>query len=449
MRTIATISVLVTGLATLGHSQDPANYDRESDPHGFNVFMEEGGWCWYQDPRAILHGDTLYVGGVRGNGNGEATVGLFDVSLGKRLGSVTVHPDFDKDDHNSPVFHVRPDGSVLTVYAKHNRDRFHYLRFSAPDNPLKWSDQIRHERDMPSPSDRITYMNLCELKDEGKLYLFFRGINFNPSFVTSEDQGKTWSGTVHFFRDELEGRHRPYARYACNGKDTVYVSITDGHPRNYGNGIYYFEYRNGRFYRADGSLIGDLMADGPLRPSEAELVYKGTGNPGRGNTLSAIGAAWTSDIKIDRNGHPHIAYTVYNSNADNRYRIASWNGKRWIDREVARGGRCLYDREASYTGLISLDPVDPTMVVISTDVDPTTGEYEGGRHEIYRAMIGPDDSADSIDWNPITKDSPVKNLRPLIIRDHDRRVILWNRGDFKTYTNYQLDTVGIVESVAN
>ena len=85
-------------------------------------------------------------------------------------------------------------------------------------------------------------------------------------------------------------------------------------------------------------------------------------------------------------------------------------------------------------------------MVISTDVDPSTGEDRGGLQEIYRAQIGPNDDIKSVEWEPVTKRSPVRNLRPLIVRHLDRRVILWNRGDFKTYSNYQLDTVGLVEA---
>ncbi len=428
-------------------SEETAAYNREDDPHDFTVFMTEGGWCWYQDPRAILHEGKVFIGSVSGNGAGPALVGVYDLNRDQPLGTVTVHPKFDRDDHNSPVFHVCPDGRVLTVYARHNRDRFHHSRYSQPGNPLEWTDEVRHERVMSNPRDNVTYMNLHELKNENALYLFFRGINFDPTFVTSHNHGETWSDPVHFFKSEVGGRHRPYARYAGNDQNTVHVAITDAHPRDFGNSIYYFQFRDGNFYTADNALIKNLSTDGPLRPSETELVYQGTGNPGRGGALSAIGAAWTSSIEIDKSGHPHIGYTVYNSNTDHRYRIASWNGSQWIDREVAYGGKCLYDRESSYTGLITLDPVDPTVVVISTDVNPSTGEDLGGRHEIYRAKITSKDTVESIEWQPITKNSPVRNIRPVVLRDDNRRVILWNRGDFKTYTNYQLDTVGIVESV--
>jgi hypothetical protein len=158
-------------------------------------------------------------------------------------------------------------------------------------------------------------------------------------------------------------------------------------------------------------------------------------------------SAWTSSIVIDGQGRPRIGYTVYLSNDDHRYRLASWNGSKWIDREVAYGGKCLYERESSYTGLITLDPVDPEVVFISTDVNPATGEDTGGKHEIYRARIKPEDDIRTLDWKPVTRNSPVRNIRPVILRDGDTRLVLWQRGEFKTYTDYDLDTVGFVEKV--
>lgn len=424
-----------------------AEYDRASDRHDFTVFMDNGGWCWFQDPRAIVHDDKLFIGSVRGNGSGPALVGVYDLEKNKQMGTVLMQDDFDRDDHNSPVFHVRPDGSILATYAKHNRDRFHYSRFSNPSDPLAWSEEIKHRRSSPNPGDKVTYMNLQELKKEGKLYNFYRGIDFNPTFVISTDHGRTWSEPVHFFANEVGGRHRPYARYASDGEDTVYVSITDAHPRDYGNSLYYFEFRDGNFYRADGSLIKALK-DGPLLPSEAEKIFRGSETKKKPEGFESVPrSAWTSSIAIDEDGYPHIAYSLYLSNDDHRYRIASWNGKRWIDREVAYAGKCLYPRESSYTGLIALDPVDPEVVFISSDVNPKTGKNSGGKHEIYRAKIGPEDDTGSIEWKAVTKDSPVRNIRPMVLRDGNRRIVFWNRGDFDTFIDYDLDTVGFVETV--
>lgn len=420
-------------------------YDRGANPREFTVFMKDGGWCWYQDPRVIIHDKKLFIGAVMGHDNGAAQVGIYDLKANKNLGTVMLQNDFDRDDHNSPVFHVRPDGSVLTVYAKHGREEYHYSRISDPFDPLRWGEEFKHKRTSKNKGDWVTYMNLFELKNDGQLCNFYRGIDFNPTLVTSTDHGKTWSDPVHFFKNEIGGRHRPYARYTGNGTDTVYVSITDGHPHVYGNSIYYFEFRDGGFYRADGTLI-KALADGPLRPSEAEVAYKGSGETGMEKNRSVIGAAWTSSIAVDRDGQPHIGYSLYLSNSDHRYRIASWDGSTWIDREVAYAGNCLYPEESSYTGLITLDPKNPSCVFISTDVDPKTGIDSGGQYEIFRAEIGFHDDLSRIDWMAVTQNSSVRNIRPIILRDGNERVVLWNRGDFRAFTCYALDTVGFVET---
>lgn len=190
-----------------------------------------------------------------------------------------------------------------------------------------------------------------------------------------------------------------------------------------------------------------MKAEGPLRPSEAERIYQGNGVKTDGKGLgNAPNAAWTSSIALDAAGHPHIGYTLYRSNDDHRYRIASWDGRQWNDRDVAFGGKCLYPQEASYTGLITLDPVDPTVVFISSDVNPATGKGFGGTHEIYRARVGISDDVTVIQWQPVTQDSAVRNIRPVILREGNQRVVLWNRGEFNTYTDYRLDTVGYIET---
>jgi rhamnogalacturonyl hydrolase YesR len=420
---------------------ESAVYDRAADRHQFTVFMNEGGWCWYQDPRAIVCNGKLFMGAVQGNGSGAARVGVYDLENKTPPGSVVMQDHFGRDDHNAPVFYARPDGSVLAVYAMHHAESCFYTRISDPNDPLRWGAETKVEA-----SERVTYANLYEMKDEGKLYSFFRGIRFNPTFMTSTDGGETWGEETRFIASELDGTHRPYGRYAGNGTDTVHISFTDGHPRQFGNSIYYAAFRDGTFWRADGTRIKELAKDGPLRPSEAELVFKGSGEPGGKNDLSAPRSAWTSSMAFDENGYPHIAYTLYISNSDHRYRIASWDGQQWHDREVAFGGTCLYDLESSYTGLITLDPVDPRYVVISTDVLPFSGKGRGS-HEIYRAMVGLNDDVTTVRWEPLTWHSPVQNLRPVIVRDGNRRVVLWTRGTFSTYTKYQMDVVGIVESV--
>lgn len=131
-------------MAAASHAAErpSARYDRSADAHGFTVFMQEGGWCWFQDPRAIIHKGKLFLGSVRGNGTGPALVGVYDLEARKALGTVVMRDNFDRDDHNSPVFHARPDGSILAMYARHHRDTRHHYRISDPENPLQWGEEM-------------------------------------------------------------------------------------------------------------------------------------------------------------------------------------------------------------------------------------------------------------------------------------------------------------------
>lgn len=408
------------------------------------LLMREGGWCWYQDPRALIQNGKLLVGGVSGV-NGDVKVSVYDLEAGQDLGVVVLHPRFQADDHNVPAFYARPDGSVLAMYAKHGNEPLHYYRISDTADYTQWGEEQVFDHGRWDPATGVTYMNLHYLSAEKRLYGFFRdGRTFNPFFITSTDHGRTWDERTHFIADEVDGRHRPYPRYTRKGPDAVGFCFTEAHPRDFGTSIYYAEYRDGRFFRVSGEPIKELVKDGPLLTSEADVVFRGSGEGGRGGLLSARESAWTCAIATDAEGRPHLGYTLYKSNSDNLFRMGFWDGERWVDREVAHAGKCLYERESSYTGLMALDPARPTSVYISSDVDPSTGKDSGGPHEIYHAEVGPQDDISTIDWTPITTGSSERNLRPMLVVGGGYKVLLWLHGPWSTYTDYRSDAVGRV-----
>jgi len=105
--------------------------------------------------------------------------------------------------------------------------------------------------------------------------------------------------------------------------------------------------------------------------------------------------------------------------------------------------------EIHYTGLACLDPQNPNVLYISTDADPRTGsplisDSDGKRHhEIFRGRTR--DGGVTWNWRPITHDSREDNLRPIVPIGKDRHsVLLWLRGTYSMYTNYDLDIVGIL-----
>jgi hypothetical protein len=167
-------------------------------------------------------------------------------------------------------------------------------------------------------------------------------------------------------------------------------------------------------------------------------------------------------MHLDARGYPVAAFSVQKDGAaisrsrnegpgwDHRYHYGRWDGEQWHVHEMAYAGTGFYPQEADYTGLVAIDPGDVNTVFISADVHPQTGlpnvsDADQRRHyEIFKGETS--DGGRSWQWSPITQNSEVDNLRPIIpIGGEDRRVVLWARGTLKTYTDYDLDVVGIIE----
>ena len=397
------------------------------------TFNDDGAWSWFQDERAIIHRGKLIIGSASRRGDIEATV--YDLGTGALTRS-TLQSQQRYDDHNAPAFLARPDGRVLAVYAKHgSENRFHY-RLSSPDAET-WEPQRVF---VPSETSRVTYSNLFSLRSEGnRIYNFFRGLDnsFKPSYAWSDDGGQSWNTGNVVIDVPATVRHRPYVKYASDGSSTIHFLYTEGHPRDFNNSVYHVYYRGGMLYRSDGRPIRSLR-EGLNEPGEGTRVFQGDPDS----------VAWVSDLHLDRRGHPVAVYSVQKNSAglppgqggdDLRYRYARWTGTRWEDHEIAHAGSRLYAGEDDYTGNMALDPDDPDSVYISTNVDPVTGVRKP-HYEIYRGTAGP-----IWKWTPLTADSASDNIRPIVPKSgRGQTVVLWLRGQYTSYTNYDLAVVGMV-----
>jgi hypothetical protein len=409
------------------------------------VLTNDAGYCWFEDPRALFVGHALVVGNVASGwqtaskrGDIESIVYDFDSS---KATVTELHDRLELDDHDSPAYVLRPDGKLLAMYAKHGTENHSYYRVSSGTSLTLWDAERTFT---PTSSTRLTYSNLFLLKAENnRIYDFYRGLNdsYKPSFAYSEDGGDTWlSGNIVINVPSTQ-KHRPYVRYASNGNDTVHLLYTEAHPRDYDNSLYHVFYRGGSLRQSSGAELHPL-SQGLTQPTEGTRIFQG----------DADHVAWGMDLELDANERPVAAYSVQVGSAglptgqggdDIRYRYARWDGSSWKDFPLAYGGSRLYSGEDDYSGLASIDPADVNVVYLSTNADPVSGKplissADSKRHyELFRATTT--DGGQSWQFTPITRNSTLDNLRPLVPPPSadGRRALLWLRGVYRTYTDYQ------------
>ncbi|WP_235941067.1 BNR-4 repeat-containing protein [Cyclobacterium roseum] len=412
------------------------------DPYGPILLSENGSWCWFQDERALLIDDKVLFTSVTSEGYN--TVSEWDLNNHQTISKVLTEGSLPADDHNVGALMLRPDGKILTVYSGHSIDSL--VRFRSTREPFdirSWEEEstVQHQ-------GRVCYANLYHLEEEGKTYNFFRGNENNPHYLVSEDFGESWESGGRLF--QFEGRS--YLKYVSDGKSRIHFVTTDGHPRHFNNNIYHGYLENGRAYRSDGTLVGPLSTGetSNLKPSDFTLVYDG-------DLQTRTDVAWTSDIQLDEEGMPYFAFSVTKDpisrgetvntslgGFDHRYHDARWDGSNWVSTEMAYAGSRLYPGENEYTGLISLHPSSKNILYFSADVHPETGQpllVNGERrYEIFRAERQTQDSP----WHfsPVTFGSAEDNIRPIVLADSNREVILWLSGRYSTYRDYQLKVYG-------
>lgn len=407
---------------------------------------DDGGWCWFQDERALVLGERVILGTVASGHSDPGRRGWVEITDWGPNGVVrsALHrPDTETerkawlDDHNAPALLERRDGRILAVYCQHGRESRIYYRVSKePGQTKEWGPERVFE---PSTTSRVTYSNLHRVG--GRIYNFFRGLDnsYKPSYIYSDDEGETWTKGNVVIQVPARVRHRPYVRYAGDGRETVHLFYTEGHPRDFDNSVYHVYLRDGQLHRSDGTPVARLE-DGLKSPDEGTQIFRG----------DASNVAWTSDVHLDTKGRPVVVYSVQKDGAgkgpgqggeDHRYRWARWDGRRWMDEEIAYAGRRLYAGEDDYTGNVCLDPQNVNVVYASASVDPRTGRElagGGGRYQIFRG----ERKSGRWQWQQVTRSADADNIRPVVPIGGKGTVLLWLQGKMTTYTDYRFAVMG-------
>lgn len=415
------------------------------------TFNDNGAWSWFEDERAIIANGQVIVGSTSNKAGAQGRSGRIEVAnytIGNGfLHRAELNPGLLNNDHNSPVLHVRPDGRILAVYSDHDVNAGKFSRLTVnPGDTSTWEP----EQFSATVGGGVGYSNIYRLSAEnggnGLTYDFYRdkGLGWDPHYRVSTDDGDTWSYGGRLF----DAPGRPYVKYASNNVTRIHFITTEQHPDLQDTGIFHGYIEDGNVYQTDGVFVSSLSTDSSTNLVPDDLTEIFSGNP------NAI--AWTNDIALDSSGNPYAVYSVQagGSSSDMRYHYARWDGNQWIANEIAFGGRIITPAHEHYAGLATLNPDDPNTVYIATDADPDTGaalisSADGQRHhEIYKGVT--EDFGVSWAWSPITENSTVDNVRPIVPKsDGANSAVIWLAGEYNTFVDFDMAVVGIVNDGVN
>jgi len=206
---------------------------------------------------------------------------------------------------------------------------------------------------------------------------------------------------------------RPYAKYASNGKNRIYLAYTTGHPDNeYPNWLYFncIEIPSLKIVDVKGNVLSN-MADSVLHVAKTD-AYK-TRRP-----LSVVDSDptkrdWLWQIAIDKKGRPAMAMVKISKDKQSHlYYYAKWTGSRWRLTYIGDGGQCFHQSpeiENCYSSGMAIDPADANTVYVSL---PTDGAY-GKVYELFKITL--DDNGEIVSKETLTHDSQLNNVRPFVL----------------------------------
>jgi hypothetical protein len=376
-------------------------------------------WSYFGDPRSIARRNWVFTGCI--STDGRVKLDQYNLKTGKRR-LLTLFRGLEVDDHNNPslVFFRKKLYAFASEHAGYVYPRDRNSRMQYRISKRSWGAGRGWGRTRTVPLESgcglgYTYPN--PVVSGKRMYLFMRGPCWYPYYTSTKD-GKTWSRPrTLVLGPPASGRNvRPYAKYVGAPDGSILMTFSDGHPGSYKNNLYYARFKNGRFYKADGSVIGTTR-DLPFRLSDLDLVQKYSARKGR---------PWPMDIAFGSDGVPSIVYSSRVGDDDD-FRYARWNGDKWVTRLISKAGGSLFGYR---NGGITFNHADPNWVVLTRLID--------GAHEVE--LRHTEDQGRTWDAFQVTQKSKILNFRPVFPRgldDPNRLVIVYVSGAASSFRSYR------------
>ena len=404
-----------------------------------SIVAEEGAWCWFADPRALHYEDAetginvTYLGYIDVHGNVKAT--QYDWISGHKT-DVLIRSYFQPDDHNNPTFVILPDKRVMIFYTRHTDEAKIWYRISRKPGDIT---ALGDEKYLTT-ANNTTYPSPFILSDDPQhIYLCWRGIGWHPTIARLTLPDANDDCTFDFGPKQIvqSTGARPYAKYASNGKDKIYLAYTTGHPDNEMPDWLYFNVID--INQGNGPILRDLNG------RQLSVIANGTFNVNKTDSYASSYPAtivdktanirnWVWQITLDENEHPVIAYPhIDDAKTTHVYWYARWTGSEWRRTWVQYGGHAFHQNwnqtERCYSGGMTIDPDHVNDLYLS--IPTKDGAYnKDGVYEIWKYTINDEGKVSGSEQ--ITHHSTKNNVRPFVIpgSNNSPMRLAWMNGDY-------------------
>jgi len=442
--------------------QDPATLPKGFTRGEVTVFNSNGGWTWYNDERVVV--DTAAGKIVVSSAESSATsqtaspnidVVIYDLAT-KQATKKTLGKLPYSDDHNNGGIVVTAPGEYFVAYAHHNKEcNSYWAKYTGgmwtATETRAWADQgcpWGTNKDM-----YVTYNNLWKLSSEGRIYNLVRSVETSPTFLYSEDDGVTWKFGGRLTGSKQLGYNAGYYKFWGNGVDRIDFFATESHPRDSDTSLYHGYIKDKKVFNSKGVEIDSNLYDPDAKTiQEYTQVFK-AGTALGGATLHRL---WNFDVARYADGTIGVLWQgrenecsdKNNCNPGHHMAYSRFDGNEWKSTRLVKGGRTLYRNrtdwwEEDYLGGGALDPDDPHVIYLSTNIDPRDDKTEYPVNEIWKGVTC--DNGATFVWVPMTMNSEHENLRPAVPKwDAQNTAVVWFRGNYQTAQTFDAQIVGII-----
>lgn len=398
-----------------GSANDPSG-ERTTAAGEIGVFAENGGYTWWTNMLAFRHvgtKDQTYLSYVDEEGN----MCLASYNHETKEYAYFKLAQHEIDDHNSAGVMVLPDGRLLAVYTRHNKDKLIRWRISKkPEDITSFG-----EEQSVSSKNYITYAQLHRISDTEYRIIYRYAMKSWATRVYNCETDK-WTNEYVWF---TEGLKRQYYMWTQEDREEGKFNIfMTGHPNNGPDQNIRYGYftADGSIYTTGGKYVGDMDEELTIHkpdPRDFDIVYEAKeGEHTRLYDVSFMGEKVGVLYGVHQDGELNSKYY---------YAYYDETAKAWVNNYVCESGEALVSANM-YFGGMSFDKKNMQNLYVTRCVEGIS-RLEKWTTTDYGAT-----------WTTtLIEEAPegVDLLRPLIpYNAHEDFDVLYMKGNYPSYIGY-------------